>query len=59
VSCSVTASPTQSKEEQHHKVTEIMDTEWDDSVFDNGMESAGRRLASPAHIKKFVITTNS
>jgi hypothetical protein len=57
--CSVSGRPTHSKQIQTHKVRRKLEVESEDSLDDNDMESAGRRLPTQAWIPQILINRKS
>jgi hypothetical protein len=57
--CSVSGRPTHSKQIQTHKVRRKLEVESEDSLDDNDMESAGRRLPKQAWIPQILINRKS
>jgi hypothetical protein len=57
--CSFSGRPTHSKRIQTHKVRRKLEVESEDSLDDNDMESAGRRLPTQARIPQILINRKS
>jgi hypothetical protein len=57
--CSFNGRPTHSKQVQTHKVRRKLEVESEDSLDNNDMESAGRRLPTQARIPQILINRKS
>jgi hypothetical protein len=57
--CSFSGCPTHSKQIQTHKVRRKLEVESEDSLDDNDMESAARRLPTQARIQQILINRKS